>query len=238
MQIKELFTKQLDRPINGVVKAEQLDEQIIWTELDEYVVTRELNRHLSHFFETYLPGVTHPDDPSVAGKIGIWVSGYFGSGKSHFIKILSYLLGNQRAVHAHQSKKAIDFFKEKICDNELYSNIHAAVNRQTEVILFNIDSRADTEDKEDAILKVFLRVFNERLGYCADKPGLTPQANRKPPRCRAWKTWSPCLRSISAISASGCGSISITASRRVGGMVNASSFWLTKSVSLSATMPI
>ncbi|MGL5027030.1 MAG: BREX system P-loop protein BrxC, partial [Shewanella oncorhynchi] len=45
-----------------------------------------------------------------------------------------------------------------------------AVNRQTEVILFNIDSRADTEDKEDAILKVFLRVFNERLGYCADHP--------------------------------------------------------------------
>lgn len=170
MQIKELFTKQLDRPINGVVKAEQLDEQIIWTELDEYVVTRELDRHLRHFFETYLPGVTHPDDPSVAGKIGIWVSGYFGSGKSHFIKILSYLLGNQRAVHGEQSKAAIDFFKNKISDNLLYSDIHAAVNRQTEVILFNIDSRADTEDKEDAILKVFLRVFNERLGYCADHP--------------------------------------------------------------------
>lgn len=49
MQIRELFTKQLDRPINGVVKAEQLDEQIIWTELDEYVVTRELDRHLRHF---------------------------------------------------------------------------------------------------------------------------------------------------------------------------------------------
>lgn len=107
MQIKELFTKQLDRPINGVVKAEQLDEQIIWTELDEYVVTRELDRHLRHFFETYLPGVTHPDDPSVAGKIGIWVSGYFGSGKSHFIKILSYLLGNQRAVHGEQSQGGI-----------------------------------------------------------------------------------------------------------------------------------
>ncbi|WP_241660671.1 BREX system P-loop protein BrxC, partial [Aeromonas salmonicida] len=170
MQIKELFTKQLDRQINGVEKAEQLDEQIIWTELDEYVVTRELDRHLRHFFETYLPGVTHPDDPSVAGKIGIWVSGYFGSGKSHFIKILSYLLGNQRAVHGEQSKAAIDFFKDKISDNLLYSDIHAAVNRQTEVILFNIDSRADTEDKEDAILKVFLRVFNERLGYCADHP--------------------------------------------------------------------
>ena len=39
MQIRELFTKPLDRNINGVVKAEQLDEQSIWSELDEYVVT-------------------------------------------------------------------------------------------------------------------------------------------------------------------------------------------------------
>ena len=75
MQIRELFTKPLDRNINGVVKAEQLDEQSIWSELDEYVVTRELDRHFRHFFETYLPAITAPDDPSFAGRIGIWVSG-------------------------------------------------------------------------------------------------------------------------------------------------------------------
>ena len=170
MQIRELFTKPLDRNINGVVKAEQLDEQSIWSELDEYVVTRELNRHFRHFFETYLPAITAPDDPSFAGRIGIWVSGYFGSGKSHFIKILSYLLGNCQASSNGQTCAAIDFFRNKLDDSLLFSDIHAAVNRSTEVILFNIDSRADTEDKEDAILKVFLRVFNERLGYSADHP--------------------------------------------------------------------
>lgn len=170
MLLKELFTKQLDRPINGVVKADQLDESIVWSELDEYVVTRELDRHFRNFFETYLPGIANPDDPSVSGKIGIWVSGYFGSGKSHFIKILSYLLGNQKAVNGSDTRTAIDFFRTKINDSLLFSDIHAAVNRDTEVILFNIDSRADTEDKEDAILKVFLRVFNERLGYSADHP--------------------------------------------------------------------
>ena len=170
MQIRELFTKPLDRNINGVVKAEQLDEQSIWSELDEYVVTRELDRHFRHFFETYLPAITAPDDPSFAGRIGIWVSGYFGSGKSHFIKILSYLLGNCQASSNGQTRAAIDFFRDKLDDSLLFSDIHAAVNRSTEVILFNIDSRADTEDKEDAILKVFLRVFNERLGYSADHP--------------------------------------------------------------------
>lgn len=170
MLIRELFTKPLDRNINGVVKAEQLDQQIIWSELDEYVVTRELDRHFRRFFETYLPAITAPDDPAFAGQIGIWVSGYFGSGKSHFLKILSYLLSNRLAESNGQSMPAIEFFRDKINDQLLFSDIHAAVNRSTEVILFNIDSRADTEDKEDAILKVFLRVFNERMGYCADHP--------------------------------------------------------------------
>jgi len=69
MQIKELFTKSLDRNINGVVKAEQLDKPIIWSELDEYVVTKELDRHFRHFFETYLPAITSPDDLTFAGGL-------------------------------------------------------------------------------------------------------------------------------------------------------------------------
>jgi len=52
----------------------------------------------------------------------------------------------------------------------LYGDIHSAVSKPTDVILFNIDSRANTDDRENAILKVFLKVFNERVGYCADFP--------------------------------------------------------------------
>lgn len=172
MSIEQIFSKPLSRNINGVVKADQLDEQSVWVELDEYVVTNELDRHLRSFFENYLPAVQNPDDPSVAGNIGVWVSGFFGSGKSHFIKILSYLLENRDASYNGESKKAAEFFKDKITDPMLFGDIHASVNRDTDVILFNIDSRANADDKEDAILKVFLKVFNERLGYCEDYPHL------------------------------------------------------------------
>ena len=37
MKIRELFTKPIDRPINGVIKADQRDAESIWQELDEYV---------------------------------------------------------------------------------------------------------------------------------------------------------------------------------------------------------
>jgi len=167
--IEQIFSKQLNRDINGVVKAEQLDNECVFVELDEYVITKELDRHFRHFFETYVPAIKNRN-PAVAGKIGVWVSGFFGSGKSHFIKILSYLLENRSVEKDGQSRLAIDFFKDKINDAMLFGDIHSAVSKPTDVILFNIDSRANTDDGDNAILKVFLKVFNERVGYCADFP--------------------------------------------------------------------
>jgi hypothetical protein len=96
-------------------------------------------------------------------KIGVWVSGFFGSGKSHFIKILSYLLSNRKVSHNGTERNAYSFFEDKIKDALFLADINKAVHHPTEVILFNIDSRANVDDKEDAILKVFLKVFNERL---------------------------------------------------------------------------
>jgi hypothetical protein len=169
VNIEQIFSKQLIRDINGVVKAEQLDNECVFVELDEYVITKELDRHFRHFFETYIPAIKNRN-PAVAGKIGVWVSGFFGSGKSHFIKILSYLLENRSVEKDGQARLAIDFFKDKINDAMLFGDIHSAVSKPTDVILFNIDSRANTDDGDNAILKVFLKVFNERVGYCADFP--------------------------------------------------------------------
>lgn len=141
----------------------------MYIELDEYIVTQELNRHFKRFFETYIPAIKQRN-PAVANKIGVWISGFFGSGKSHFIKILAYLLENRTVTHLGQTHQAVDFFKDKINDATLFADIHCAVSMPADVILFNIDSRANSDDGENAILKVFLKVFNERVGYCADFP--------------------------------------------------------------------
>ena len=170
MKIQDLFVRDIFRSINGVVKADQLDDDSVWQELDEFVVTKELDGHLRKFFSAYGDAIKNPKDPDVAGRIGIWVSGFFGSGKSHFIKVLSYLLRNGTHSHEGQSKKAVEFFDAKIKDAMLFGDVKRAVASHADVILFNIDSKADHRSGRDAILAVFLKVLNELQGYCGEHP--------------------------------------------------------------------
>ena len=170
MRIENLFQKDISRPINGVVKADQLDESSVWQELEEFVVTKELDQHFRSFFSSYCEAMERTGDADVAGKIGVWVSGFFGSGKSHFIKVLSYLLNNKEHTYGGQTRQAVEFFNHKIKDAILLGDIKRAVASHTDVILFNIDSKADSRAGRDAILAVFLKVLNELAGYSGDHP--------------------------------------------------------------------
>ncbi|HOC92741.1 MAG TPA: BREX system P-loop protein BrxC [bacterium] len=170
MKIKNLFAKDIFRPINGVVKADQRDEEIIYQELSEYVVTRELNQYLHKFFTAYLESIDRAGDPNVSGKTGVWVSGFFGSGKSHFIKILSYVLSNLSVSNpaTGESRNAVSFMEERVPDAMLYSDMKRAADTNTDVILFNIDSKADARDGRQSILAVFMKVFNQMQGFSSD----------------------------------------------------------------------
>ena len=173
MKIKDLFLKPIDRPINGVIKADQMDAASVWQELEEYVVTKQINDYLGKFFDAYLEAMDRPNDAAITERMGVWVSGFFGSGKSHFIKILSYLLENLEAHNPLTGEKrtANQFFDQlKIKDIMLMGDIQRATKGTADVILFNIDAKADSKSDRDAILQVFLRVFNEKLGYSGDAP--------------------------------------------------------------------
>lgn len=163
MKIRELFKKEIDRPIQGVVKIGQDSSDIIREELDEYVVTRELNKHFDRFFENYRKGTQNKTD-----KMGVWISGFFGSGKSHFLKILSYLLSND----SFDGKKAISYFDDKVMDSRILADMKVAGDTSADVILFNIDAKSDADAKtnKDAIVKVFMKVFNEMQGLCSSMP--------------------------------------------------------------------
>lgn len=168
-----MFKKEIDRDIQGVIIVGQAETENVAQELDEYVVTKELQKHFADFFSAY--------KKSIAGttpKMGVWISGFFGSGKSHFLKILSYLLANKSVG----GRKAIDYFtddsltggKPKIEDQMVLEDMKLAAGVDTDVVLFNIDSKSSSNGKQnkDAIVNVFLKVFNEMQGFCGAMPFL------------------------------------------------------------------
>ncbi|MGG7056725.1 BREX system P-loop protein BrxC [Clostridium tertium] len=165
MFIKNMFEKDITREISGVIKASETDEKKIYQELDEYVVTKEVAKHLNKFYENYSKGINGTTD-----KMGVWISGFFGSGKSHFLKILSYLLDNKSI----NDRKPIEFFKDKVKDPMLYAEMERISKINTETILFNIDSKnpINNKNKEDAILRIFVKVFNEHRNLCSEIPGV------------------------------------------------------------------
>ena len=165
MNIGQMFAKSINREIKPVVKTGQTDDATVKLELQEYVVTQELQKHFAAFFSNYRLGIGADTD-----RIGVWISGFFGSGKSHFLKMLSYLIDDDEVA----GKPALDYFIEddKITDPKVLADIRAAESVDTDVILFDIASKSRTSGAatRDVITMVFLRAFNEKLGYSYQYP--------------------------------------------------------------------
>ena len=104
MIIKQVFKKDINRNIETVIKAD--DREHISDEVAEYVVTDEIGKKIRDFFQAY---------NDYGGANGVWISGFFGSGKSHLLKILSYVLENKKFDGYHSG----DLFAEKIESDEM-----------------------------------------------------------------------------------------------------------------------
>lgn len=157
-KLRDIFEKPVDRAIEGVIKAD--DEASLRVELEEYVITNEIERQLEKFLDAY-------NNYETAN--GVWISGFFGSGKSHLLKMLALLLENRDAG----GTPAYELFKQKCADNEiLAADLRKAVSIPSRSILFNIDQKADVISKEqiDALLSVFQKVFDEMCGYYGKQP--------------------------------------------------------------------
>ena len=159
MQLQYIYKSDINRDINGVIKVAQNDEKSIEQELREYIITRELRKHFNTFFNNYEKSLNYPTD-----KIGVWISGFFGSGKSHFLKILSYLLSNDTVA----GKPSVEYFTDKFDDPMMFAQLERCANVPTDTILFNIDSKSPINKDKTAILRVFAKVFYEYRGFYGD----------------------------------------------------------------------
>ncbi len=158
MMIRDMFADDINRKINGVIKVDQAADDVIEQELNEYVITRELKKHFITFFNYYGDAFDQ-----LTADMGVWISGFFGSGKSHFLKMLSYLLQNKEV----KGVRSVERFRKKFEDDPAtFMLIDRATKGPTETILFNIDIEGFSNKDKTAVLRVFAKMFYNHLGFC------------------------------------------------------------------------
>jgi len=155
MLLNEIFSKDVQRPIEGVIKADDIAH--LGTEVEEYVLTNEAAKGLESLLEAYT---------NYTNANGVWISGFFGSGKSHLLKMLANLLGDVEG-QAFDREQVSESFRAKASGAFLPALLDKAARIQAKSLLFNIDQKATliSKDQTDALLKVFVKVFDESRGY-------------------------------------------------------------------------
>ena len=155
MKLNEIFLKDVTRSIEGVVKADDTDHLAV--EVEEYVFTNDAAKGVAPLLEEYT---------NYTNANGVWISGFFGSGKSHLLKMLAHLFGDVED-QAFSREKVSESFLGKTDDAMLVASLKKAAAIPAKSLLFNIDQKATliAKDQTDALLKVFVKVFDESRGY-------------------------------------------------------------------------
>lgn len=158
--IRTLLTNSLDQRIEEVIKVNQDDQQIVYTELTEYVATDRIRDHYRRLFEAIAESKQQPSE-----GIGVWVSGFFGSGKSSFAKNLGYVLGNWDV----QGTSSSELFEETLNDARTRQLLEwLRTNLEFEVIMFDVSVDNQIRNASENIAYIMYRKLLEHLGYATD----------------------------------------------------------------------
>jgi hypothetical protein len=130
--IKSLFDRPIDRRIEEVIKVDQTRDEILRDEIDEYVVTDAIGKHYTDILESYLETPNKPHE-----GIAIWVSGFFGSGKSSFAKMLGLAIENRTVGGMHASER----FGRRTSDKKLQVLLNTIAERiPTHAVIFDVST--------------------------------------------------------------------------------------------------
>ena len=165
MDMKGLYAKDIFRSIDGVIKAD--DASKVASEVDEYVMTSEIRSGISRILDAW----NQVDAPSN----GVWIAGFFGSGKSHLLKMLSFLLGEQAGSQPVTREEVERAFEQKIAGDEtVIADLKRSLHTPTRAVLFNIDAKDDksTRERGSAMIEVFYRVYFEARGLYSKDLGV------------------------------------------------------------------
>ena len=171
MKFKELYEKGLDRKVNPAVSASDLSEDTVMTEIIEYVFTEEIVCNLYDILTNIRQ--------NQGSHVGIWINGYFGTGKSHFLKYVSYCLSKKysdfaftRLIEAieeiiHNSNGMTKLDDKGVSLSEVKSlQKWYASQADVQMVMFNIGDVHDVNaNQSQAFTTIFWNQFNAQRGY-------------------------------------------------------------------------
>lgn len=173
MQFKDLYEKGLDRKVNPAVSASDLSDDTVLTEIVEYVFTQEIIANLYNILLNV--------KINQGSHVGIWINGYYGSGKSHFLKYASYCLSGKKEyremafmrlyeateVIMHSDTDLTQLEQAGVSLSELKSLEKWYVEHaQVEMVMFNIGDVHDANaDAATTFTQIFWNQFNAQRGY-------------------------------------------------------------------------
>lgn len=158
MKIKEILTINLSEDIKNVIDLEDISEMAIISEIDNYIVTDGLAKEYSKFVDTYTSNIL---------ETGVWISGFYGSGKSYFGKLLGYLISN-RIIGGTPSRDRIIQRFVGINDEALILNsIHKLNSINSRVVFLDIAK----QDKDLGLPFILFQNLLKSLNFLTDNYG-------------------------------------------------------------------
>jgi hypothetical protein len=158
MKVAEVFRRPIERPIEEVIKVELDDEKTVAEELTEYVATDRIQAAMGQVLDSYQETIDNPSEDT-----NVWISGFFGSGKSSFAKVIGYLVADP----VIDGKPASDWFFAHTTAPRLKQLLTTQIYNRAKTVSVLVDllsSRNVLNEGESIVLPLY-RALLDRLGY-------------------------------------------------------------------------
>ena len=151
MKIKEILTIDLSEDIKNVIDLEDISENEIQTEIENYIVTDGLAKEYADFVDIFTSNIR---------ESGVWISGFYGSGKSYFGKLLGYLIGNRMINGTPARERILQRFSGVKNEALIKNSISSLESTNVRVVMLDIAKQDTTNGLSFTLFKNFLKTLS------------------------------------------------------------------------------
>ncbi len=161
MMIGELFATSIQERIEPVVKVADRSPAVLTSELASLVVTPQWEQHLRRILDTYVEAIDRNDEQ----RIGIWISGFFGSGKSLLLKVLGSLLEGGELAGTSVHERFLSRLTLNSADRRELERLLTIIARQSTALAVGGNLHAMLAAASDSLALITFKLFAQARQY-------------------------------------------------------------------------